>query len=65
MALKTYAANMKKKTPETDKPTPSGVACTEKKCKGEMLWREPRETHPELPELDRADCGECGWMGWV
>ena len=65
MPLKTYAANMKKKTPEPVKPTPSGVACTEKKCHGEMMWREPRETHPELSELDRADCGKCGWMGWV
>ena len=65
MALKTYKANQQKKIPKPDKPTPSGVACSEGKCKGEMMWREPRETHPELRELDRAACGKCGWRGWV
>ena len=65
MPLKTYAANQEKKTPKPEKPTPSGVACTEKKCHGEMMWREPREMHPEITTLDRADCSKCGWRGWV
>lgn len=65
MALKTYAANQKVKTPEPTKPTPSGTACAEKGCRGEMMWRESRERHPEFSELDRADCGKCGWRGWV
>lgn len=64
MALKTYVANQKAKTPKPQTPTSSGTACGEKKCKGEMMWREPREIHPELPELNRADCATCGWMGW-
>ena len=67
--LKSYTANAKAKTPEPPKPTPTGVACSEKdsrlKCKGEMMWREPREIHPELPELSRAFCPKCGWRGWV
>ena len=65
MALKTYTANQKAKTPKPPKPTASGVACTEKKCKSEMMWREPREAHPEQPELARASCSKCGWRGWV
>ena len=65
MPLKTYKANQKKKIAQPEKPTPSGVACTEHKCHGEMMWREPREVHPELNALDRADCGKCGWRGWV
>ncbi len=64
MTLKTYAATQKAKAPVPKKPTPSGTACAEKKCKGEMLWREPREVHPEMPKMNRADCGVCGWMGW-
>lgn len=64
MPLKTYAATQKAKMPVPKTPTPSGTACSENKCKGEMLFREPREKHPEFPELNRADCGECGWMGW-
>ncbi len=70
--LKEYQANMTAKVPEPAKPTPSGVACPEatsmKKCKGQMMRREPREEHPELDGLDRADCSQkkkCGYMGWV
>ena len=65
MALKTYTANQKAKTPKPTKPTPSGVACTEKKCEGEMMWVEPREPHPEQSQLSLAYCGECRWRGWV
>ncbi len=65
MALKAYVANAKAKTPKPPKPTPSGVACTEKKCEGEMLWGEPRESHPEQPKLALAHCGKCNWRGWV
>ncbi len=63
--LKDYQKTQAAKLPEPQKPTPTGVACTEIRCKGQMMWREPRETHPELPELDRADCKKCGWLGWV
>ena len=69
--LKEYQANMTAKVPEPQKPTPSSVACPEatskKKCRGQMLCREPREPHPELDGLDRADCSykKCGYMGWV
>ncbi len=67
--LKSYGTNLTAKAPEPPKPAPSGVACSEKdsrlKCKGEMMWREPRIQHPELPELARADCPKCGWFGWV
>ena len=68
--LKDYQANMADKVPEPLKPAPSGVACpqatSKTKCRGQMLWREPRERHPTLP-LDRADCSykKCGYMGWV
>ena len=65
MALKTYTANMKAKIPKPPKPVPSGIACSEKKCPGEMMWREPRVKHPEQPKLARADCAKCGWRGWA
>ena len=65
MALRSYSVNANAKKPKPPKPTPSGVACTEKKCEGEMMWREPKELHPEFPKLARADCGECKWRGWV
>ncbi len=65
MALKTYTATQKAKTPKPPRPTPSGTACTEKKCKGEMMWREPKEMHPEFLKLARAYCGKCKWRGWV
>lgn len=64
MPLRTYEANRKTKTSKPQTPTPSGTACDEKRCKGEMLWRNPREVHPETPKLNRADCGKCGWAGW-
>lgn len=64
MALKKYEEVQKAKTPKPPKPTPSGVACTEKKCRGEMMFMEPREIHPEIPKLNRAACGKCGWLGW-
>lgn len=59
-----YDTNRKRKAPDPPEPTPSGVACTEKKCLGEMMWQEPQQQHPQLPELHRAACGECGWRGW-
>ncbi len=65
MALKTYTSSQKSKAPKPSKPTPSGVACTEVKCHGEMMWREPKEQHPEHPKLALAYCSKCGWRGWV
>ncbi len=44
---------------------PTGVACTEKWCKGEMLYFKPDQPHPELKGLKRAWCVWCGWRGWV
>ena len=65
MALRSYTKAQSTKIPKPLKPTPSGTACSEKKCPGEMLWREPKESHPEFPKLARADCGKCKWRGWV
>lgn len=69
MALKDYAKEQAKKTEQemaAQKPAaPTGVACTEVKCSGEMYWTEPRQKHPQLKELARAICGDCGWKGWV
>lgn len=48
----------------TDDSTPSGVRCTERFCKGEMMIVNPGQKHPELP-LMRAYCGRCSWKGWV
>lgn len=68
MALKKYAQEQAKKVKKemaARKPsTPTGVGCTERGCKGELMWTEPRKKHPELKELARAICGECGWRGW-
>lgn len=64
MKLTSYTVANKKKTPKPNVPTPSGVACGEKKCSGEMLYVEPRVIHPEFPDLNRAICEECGWRGW-
>lgn len=65
MALKKYESVQKEKVPPSQTPTPSGVACTEPKCGGEMMYVEPRQEHPQMPQLNRAICGECGWRGWV
>lgn len=61
--LKKYDTNQSEKA--TDKQyTKSGVACTEVKCKGEMMIWLPEIKHPEL-DLKRASCGKCSWKGWV
>lgn len=63
--LKKYEDVQKKKGAKLPKPKlKSGVACTELKCKGEMMILEPIEKHPEY-DLKRAICGDCGWKGWV
>ena len=59
--LKSYKDNQKVLAKESKK---SGVACDEKKCKGEMMIWQPEINHPELT-LKRASCGKCGWRGWV
>lgn len=64
MKLKKYKDHQEKVSPITEKPASSGVACDEKKCKGEMMIHQPEVNHPELT-LKRASCGECGWLGWV
>ena len=58
-----------------DAPEPSGVACTEKKCQGEMMIKVPYQDHYTVGKageagaiksnLRRARCGLCGWWGWV
>jgi len=70
--LKDYDANMENRVPKPKPPLPSGIACTEKKCKGEMMIIVPEQNHPELPHPDeklpplkRAVCSKCGWRGWV
>ena len=64
--LKSYEESQKEKKATLAKPKgKSGVACTEKKCNGEMLFFEPETRHPEYSELKRAACGKCGWLGWV
>ncbi len=70
--LTPYKDNATAKTPDPKKPTPSGVACPQRerkpKCKGQMMYREPREAHPQYPELHRASCSfghKCGELGWV
>ncbi len=68
MALKNYNKEQVKKTKKetaAQRPdAPTGVACPERQCDGEMCWRTPRLKHPQLPELARAVCQECGWRGW-
>lgn len=64
MKLKKYETHQKEKIPKK-KFLESGVACTEKKCKGEMMIGQPEVRHPEYPELRRASCGKCSWRGWV
>lgn len=63
--LKRYEDNMKQQAPVEVWVTPSGIACTEPKCTGEMMVKTPVEKHPELKDLRRAKCAECGWRGWV
>jgi len=73
--LKTYKANQRKKTPDAPKGEPSGVACAEKKCEGEMMIVQPVEEHYTKGRagepgaiksaLKRAVCNECNWKGWV
>ncbi|KKN84450.1 hypothetical protein LCGC14_0289120 [marine sediment metagenome] len=68
MALKDYnkaqAKKTKKETAAQRPATPTGVACTERQCDGEMCWLMPPQKHPQLTELARAVCSECGWRGW-
>jgi len=64
MKLKKYEDNMKEKTPEKLDSVGSSVACSEEKCKGEMMVVQPTMKHLQLP-LHRAICGKCGWRGWV
>jgi hypothetical protein len=63
--LKKYSTNMNSKAPVEEWTDPSGVACDEKKCKGEMIMSSPIKNHAELPNLRRAKCNICGWLGWV
>jgi hypothetical protein len=69
MVLKDYVEEQTRKTEQemaARKPAmPTGVACTETWCDGEMMWTEPRKKHPELKVLARAICGDCGWKGWI
>jgi hypothetical protein len=69
MALRDYHKEQAKKTKAEravlEPATPSGVACTEPQCNGEMNWLEPRVKHPQLKALARAGCKKCGWRGWV
>ena len=62
--LKKYNKHQSDKIPEKKKSLKSGVACDEKKCKGEMMIWQPEVNHPELL-LKRASCEKCGWKGWV
>ena len=62
--LKSYEENQRIKAPAKLSPMSSGVACTEKKCKGEMMIVQPVINHPQLP-LKRAICNKCKWRGWV
>ena len=45
--LRNYQESQSEKLPVPEEPTSTGVACTEKTCEGEMMWRNPREQHPE------------------
>ena len=62
--LKPYGAAQQDKLPNPLSPTPSGIACQESRCSGEMMYANPAQIHPEMPELKRAVCGACGWRGW-
>ena len=61
--LKSYDENQQSKT-FVVAPKPSGVACAEKDCPGEMMIVQPEINHPEL-DLKRAVCNICFWKGWV
>lgn len=63
--LKKYETHQKKVRPNLEESLKSGVACSEKKCKGEMMILRPEQVHPELKELRRANCNICKWRGWV
>ena len=70
MKLKKYETEQAKKAKPKqhtliENGEPTGVACTEKWCKGEMLYFKPHEMHPQLDGLKRAWCAWCGWKGWV
>ena len=75
MALSKYTTNQKKKAPIALAPEPSGVACDEKDCEGEMMIVQPVEEHYSKGRagepgaikspLKRAKCSECSWRGWV
>ena len=68
--LKLYEQLQEEKTKEQKERElksrePSGAACTEPKCEGEMMFLVPYKVHPEYNKLKRAICGECGWRGWI
>lgn len=66
-ALKKYKDNQSEKI-TAKAPEASGVACTEKDCKGELMIQRPaiyQENRGSRTGLKRAICGVCGWMGWV
>lgn len=58
-----YSDNQKSKVKE-EEFEPSGIACGNHKCKGEMMIYQPVNKHPTLP-LKRARCGICKWLGWI
>ena len=73
MKLKKYNTHQKTKLPKK-KTEPSGVACDEKKCKGEMMiqlpivehYSEGRAGEPGAVKSDlrRAVCDTCGWNSY-
>ncbi len=65
MALRPYEEVQAERTPVTEPLTPTGVACTELECDGEMGWLNPRQGHAQIRTLNRAYCMICGWRGWI
>ena len=63
--LKPYQKHQGEIVSPNTETLPSGVACDELKCKGEMMIAQPTKKHPELKGLRRAQCNRCKWLGWV
>ncbi len=75
--LQPYEAHQAEQAPEAE-AEPSGVACTQRRCKGEMMvqlvggraedgYARGRAGEPGAVKngTRRALCGVCGWRGWV